>query len=104
MSILGEKCVRCGNKRTRQEFEGLPTCDGCITHIYAEREQKHHCPVDGKQMNKRVINNVVIDQCPQCAGIWLDKGELELLRKGNEESGMEFFGGMFLGSVLDFTE
>lgn len=27
--------------------------------------------------------NVIIDRCPSCQGIWLDKGELEAIRKEN---------------------
>ena len=29
MSLLGDKCARCGERRTRREYEGLPTCEVC---------------------------------------------------------------------------
>lgn len=35
-----------------------------------------------KEMTKFVYNNIIIDQCPQCLGVWLDKNELcDLLYK-----------------------
>ena len=53
------------------------------------------CPRDGAQMVAKPFGTVTIDQCPQCEGIWLDKGELEILSAGKaEQSG-------FLGSLLN---
>jgi uncharacterized protein len=37
------------------------------------------CPNDGTQMRQFQKKNVVIDQCPNCGGIFLDAGELENL-------------------------
>jgi len=31
-------------------------------------------------MVKDVVLNIVIDRCPTCRGVWLDGGELDLLR------------------------
>lgn len=60
--------------------------------IAAERNK---CPRDGSTLVVKTSNHVTIDQCPTCEGIWLDKGELELLAAGNaEHSG-------FLGSLLN---
>ena len=36
MSLLGEKCARCGRRRTRREYEGLPTCEACEELIEAK--------------------------------------------------------------------
>lgn len=41
-----------------------------------EVERDLHCPADGSLMEPRDIGNLVIDVCPTCEGIWLDKGEL----------------------------
>lgn len=32
-------------------------------------------------MSKEIVLNIVIDRCPECHGIWLDGGELDLLKK-----------------------
>jgi Zn-finger nucleic acid-binding protein len=35
-------------------------------------------------MSKEIVLNVVLDRCPTCKGMWLDGGELDLLREGIE--------------------
>lgn len=37
------------------------------------------CPNDGGGMQEVNRNGVLIDVCPQCRGVWLDRGELEKL-------------------------
>jgi Zn-finger nucleic acid-binding protein len=36
-----------------------------------------HCPVDGTQLVMTERSGVEIDYCPQCRGVWLDRGELD---------------------------
>jgi len=35
------------------------------------------CPIDGTQLVMSDRNGVEIDYCPQCRGVWLDRGELD---------------------------
>ncbi len=35
------------------------------------------CPVDGAELVMTERQGVEIDYCPQCRGIWLDRGELD---------------------------
>ncbi len=35
------------------------------------------CPLDGSQLVMTDRNGVEIDYCPQCRGVWLDRGELD---------------------------
>ena len=39
------------------------------------------CPKCGCDLEEREHNGVKIDQCSECDGIWLDKGELELIEE-----------------------
>jgi hypothetical protein len=91
MSLLGEKCARCGKKRTRKEFAGVPTCEECQhtleLKLAAAKESPRACPIDQTAMTKEVVSNVIIDRCSRCKGVWLDGGELELLR-GAIEAGV----------------
>jgi len=84
MGLLGDKCARCGERRTRREYEGLPTCESCEqtieAKIQAAKEQTRKCPVDSAEMSKEILLNLVIDRCPTCSGVWLDSGELELMK------------------------
>ncbi|CUH54205.1 TFIIB-type zinc ribbon-containing protein [Shimia marina] len=35
------------------------------------------CPIDGATLVIADRNGVEIDYCPQCRGVWLDRGELD---------------------------
>lgn len=35
------------------------------------------CPTDGADLRMSERNGIEIDYCPQCRGIWLDRGELD---------------------------
>ena len=36
-----------------------------------------NCPVDGTTLAMSSREGVEIDYCPQCRGVWLDRGELD---------------------------
>ncbi len=48
------------------------------------------CPNDNAGMQEINRNGVLIDVCPQCRGVWLDRGEMEKLlgymREGEQDS------------------
>ena len=35
------------------------------------------CPIDGTQLVMTERSGVEIDYCPECRGVWLDRGELD---------------------------
>lgn len=35
------------------------------------------CPVDGRELVMSERSGVEIDYCPECRGVWLDRGELD---------------------------
>lgn len=45
----------------------------------AEKED-FRCPKCRVEMKSRRIRRVLVEVCPECHGIFLDQGELELLR------------------------
>lgn len=62
-----------------------------------EREKEralHHmkCPKCGMQLEEIAYGDVKVDKCFGCEGIWLDKGEMDVIRK--KESG-------FVGTLLN---
>jgi uncharacterized protein len=36
-----------------------------------------NCPIDGTALVMSERNGIEIDYCPQCRGVWLDRGELD---------------------------
>ena len=45
------------------------------------------CPKCGADLAEREMHGIKIDQCTECSGVWLDKGEMEMLLQ-SEESGI----------------
>ena len=43
------------------------------------------CPKCGSDLKEMNYKNVIIDKCPDCLGIWLDQGEIELLVSGEAQ-------------------
>jgi Zn-finger nucleic acid-binding protein len=44
------------------------------------------CPVDGATLLMSERQGVEIDYCPQCRGVWLDRGELDkLIARGDDD-------------------
>ena len=71
------------------------------TRLDAERAartaegQRMRCPRDGATMTERAHHGVTIDECSQCGGVFLDRGELELLEHVEESGVGRFVGGLF---------
>lgn len=53
------------------------------------------CPRCGAALEERRLESVLIDVCPQCSGVWLDSGELEILRHADPRGGRSFLGSLF---------
>ncbi len=53
-----------------------------VARVAADRNK---CPRDGSTLMPRESGTVTIDVCPTCEGIWLDKGELEILARGEAD-------------------
>ena len=54
------------------------------------QERRNHfmkCPKCGADLTEREFANVKVDVCPECDGVWLDKGEMDLLRQIDSSRG-----------------
>jgi hypothetical protein len=80
----GENCVRC---RKRFKFEdlrpgpdGFSICEPCEGRIALATDPKRRCPVDGSEMDKRIVGGVaLLDKCLSCGGVWFDNDELPIV-------------------------
>lgn len=88
----GENCVRC-NKRFKFEelaysSSGMGRCSDCYAKTNPVNEPRRSCPHDNQQMNKELVyDQVLIDRCPSCGGVWLDGDELEIMKSIIEQQG-----------------
>ena len=48
------------------------------------------CPIDNAQLMEINKSGVMIDVCPECKGVWLDRGELEKIVAVTKELEAEF--------------
>lgn len=63
----------------------------------AEKKRDLKCPRNGAELEETESENVKVDTCPKCKGVWLDAGELEQLRLVNRQRGVT---GGVLGSLF----
>ncbi len=45
------------------------------------------CPIDGNTLVMSERRGVEIDYCPECRGVWLDRGELDKIIERSESPG-----------------
>lgn len=61
------------------------------------RSHQMRCPKCGGHLTTADLHGVQIDQCPDCAGIWFDAGELEVVTKHRDPGFMgKVFGDLFI--------
>ena len=93
-----ELCVRCRERPSSQVVNGLPTCAPCAELIRQKTKVERACPADGKAMRKEIVQNIILDRCPECGGVWLEHDELEaLLRIAAEQDDEGFMNAVLLG-------
>jgi uncharacterized protein len=59
--------------------------------------QRIKCPRCGGGLTEQHVEDVKIDECQECGGVWLDRGELDQLRRVNRSRGVS---GGVLGSIF----
>ena len=100
-------------KKVDESFE--PADDGllnveCDPSVKVDHEARRHCPSCDDTIMMRhhfsVRREVEVDQCPRCAGYFLDKGELGAIRdqfaseEARREAARESFDDLF-GDAMD---
>jgi uncharacterized protein len=85
---------------TRQDAELVKELRAKLDQQRATAERKSHymkCPKCGGDLVEREQDSVKIDVCPECKGMWLDAGEIDILRTASRRGGtfVEDLFGMF---------
>lgn len=47
------------------------------------------CPVDDRELLMTHREGIEIDYCPECRGVWLDRGELDKLIERSDDPGRD---------------
>lgn len=96
-----QPCCVC---ESRNKADDAPVCESCAAEmelaVTAGEEEVRSCPVDGAKMTKEIAHMVVIDRCSECGGVWLDSGELRLIRDDAEEVALRSFTNSFVLSTF----
>ncbi len=66
--------------------------------LEAASEDSRRCLVDNEKMEKQIFEYVLIDRCPACGGVWLDQGELEVIKETVKSDAT--FAGLVLGWLI----
>ncbi|MEX2177573.1 MAG: zf-TFIIB domain-containing protein [Gemmatimonadaceae bacterium] len=73
----------------KQDAELLKEMRAKLDAERAQQERKAHfmkCPKCGADLAEQARGDVHVDVCPDCGGMWLDAGELELLKQVDRSS------------------
>lgn len=83
----------------RQNADAIKAMRAKLDAVRASTKQSQpvSCPRCSVALVEEAIEQVKIDRCPKCEGIWLDAGELEQLQAVNAGRGAT---GGVLGSLL----
>ncbi len=61
-----------------------------------ERQQHYmRCPKCGARLNETDVQHIKVDLCPECNGMWLDAGELDLIRESRRSGVSRFVDDLF---------
>lgn len=75
----------------RQNLEQIREMRAKLDADRKKSERSAHlnkCPRCGADLEEQHAEHVKIDQCPECGGVWLDKGEMDQLQRVNRARGV----------------
>lgn len=78
----------------KQDAELIKNMRAKLDKEREQNERKAHfmkCPKCGADMKEEELGPVKVDICPDCRGMFLDAGEMELLQKAQGGSGSKLF-------------
>jgi|ERR1043166_1598094 DNA-directed RNA polymerase subunit RPC12/RpoP len=92
MALENYDCFPCGKGFKWEQMVATPAgnlfCPDCAPLLNPQNEPIRKCVVDGSDMKKQLVEDLfIIDRCPSCGGVWLDKGELEIIEKKAKDEG-----------------
>ena len=105
-----ERIQRSTEKDYSEELKGIPnTVARAYAMARAKAEGEWGCPTCERTLARReygYCSQIMIDVCPTCRGVWLDKGEIQALEVFFERARSEAkdIRRGFIGSILALFE
>lgn len=81
----------------RQDAELIKQMRATLDHERQAQERKTHymkCPKCGADLKEEMHDQVKVDVCPECHGMWLDAGEMALMQHVHKTGGRNLFRGI----------
>lgn len=81
----------------KQDAELIKTMRDLLDKERAAQERRQHymkCPKCGADLKEESHHHVKVDVCPECRGVWLDAGELDIIRHINKTGGQGVLKGL----------
>ena len=82
----------------KQDAERIKEMRARLDAERAQTERKSRlgrCPKCGENLVEKEFHHVKIDLCPDCGGMWLDKGEWDMIKYVDRNAVSRFVGSMF---------
>jgi len=86
-------------ERDRALLDKMRGQDAASQEATARELARGRCPKCGSRLSQSSHDNVTLDECGSCGGIWLDKGELASLSRREAESWLGRFFRQSLGQM-----
>ena len=81
----------------KQDAELMKKMRDILDQERAAQERRQHymkCPKCGADLREEAHHHVKMDVCPECKGLWLDAGELDMIRHINKAGGSGILKGL----------
>src|SRR5438093_1006723 len=81
----------------KQDAELIKAMRSKLDQERSAQERKAHymkCPKCGADLEEQTRGHVKVDACPECKGVWLDAGEMDLLHHVQRVGAQNFFKGL----------
>jgi hypothetical protein len=85
-------------KRDRELIEKLKQQQAAAGETEIRQQALMRCPKCGEKLASLQYNEVTVEECPSCKGMWLDRGELETVAQRENEGWLGRFFRRSVGS------
>jgi ribosomal protein L37AE/L43A len=87
-------------KRDRELLDKMRARTEAADEMTAREQARGRCPKCGNQLESRRVDDIVLEECASCRGIWLGRDEIAKVSRRESES---FLGRLFRQTLVNKT-